>query len=184
MRHLTLRAIPTLALGVVAATIGASRPLHAQSSLTLTPFLGYYRNTDVKSPATAGADLAIYGGPLGIRASGAIPLTGPTDSKKSRGWDGDLDFVVRLIDPSKLGFGLVPYAFGGFGGRTRPDAFQNQVWTPTRSLGGGAQIILTRSLALSAEARVRSTRQLQLDGSRPWRWDSAPEVRVGFMIGH
>ena len=183
MRPLTLRALSTLALGILGAMLGAARPADAQSSLTLTPFIGYYRTTDVKSPTTAGADLTIYGGPLGIRASGALPLSGPTDTKKSRGWDGDLDFVVRLTDPSRLGVGLVPYAFAGFGGRNRPDAFQNQVWTSTRSIGGGAQIVLTRSLALSAEARLRSTRQLQLDGSRPWKFDSAPEVRVGFMLG-
>ena len=182
MRPLTLRAVSMLALGIAGATLGSARPVAAQSSLTLTPFIGYYRSTDVKSPTTAGADLTIYGGQLGIRASGAVPLSGPTDSKKSRGWDGDLDFVLRFANPSSSGAVFVPYAFAGFGGRNRPDAFQNQVWTPTRSIGGGAQIVLTRSLALSAEARLRSTRQLQTDGSRPWKFDGAPEVRVGFMI--
>ena len=184
MRPLTIRAVSTLVLGVAAATLATARPARAQSSVTLTPFIGYYRTTDVKSPTTAGADLALYGGQLGIRASGAVPLSGPTDTKKSRGWDGDLDFVVRLADPSKFGVVLVPYAFAGFGGRNRPDDFQTQRWTPTRSFGGGAQIVLSRSLALSAEARLRSTRQLQPDGSRPWRMDGAPEVRVGFMLGH
>lgn len=184
MRPPAIRVVPMLALGIVAASFAPARRADAQSSLTLTPFIGYYRSTDVKSPTTAGADLTIYGGPLGIRASGALPLSGPVDSKGSRGWDGDLDFVVRLGSPSAGGLGLVPYAFAGFGGRNRPDAFQVQQWTPTRSLGGGAQVVLTRSLALSAEARLRSTRQLQADGSRPWRMDSAPEVRVGFMLGH
>ena len=182
MRPLTLRAVTTIMLGLVGATLGAARRADAQSSLALTPFIGYYRSTDVTSPKTAGADLTLYAGQLGVRASGALPLSGPTDTKGSRGWDGDLDFVVRLANPSTFGVVLVPYAFGGFGGRNRPDAFRTQVWTPTRSFGGGAQIVLARSLALSAEARFRSTRQLQPDGSRPWRMDSAPEVRVGFML--
>lgn len=182
MRSITVRAATMVVVGAVAATSGAARRADAQSSLALTPFIGYYRSTDVKSPTTAGADLTLYGGQLGIRASGALPLSGPTDTKGSRGWDGDLDFVVRLADPAKFGVVLVPYAFGGFGGRNRPDAFRTMQWTPTRSFGGGAHIVLGRSLALSAEARLRSTRQLQPDGSRPWRMDSAPEVRVGFMI--
>lgn len=182
MRPNTIRALSLVAGVVLGATLAAPHRADAQSSLALTPFIGYYRSTDVKSPKTAGADLTLYAGQLGVRASGALPLSGPTDTKGSRGWDGDLDFVVRLADPAKFGVVLVPYAFGGFGGRNRPDALRAMAWTPTRSFGGGAQLVLGRSLALSAEARFRSTRQLQLDGSRPWRMDSAPEVRVGFML--
>ncbi len=181
MRSFGIRGAHLLALGVALAA-GTHR-LAAQSSVALTPFVAYYRAADVSSPTTAGADLAIYGGQLGIRASAAVPVSGPTDRNGSRGWDGDLDFVVRLSSPMSMSTTLVPYVFGGIGGRSRPDAFRVPEWTPTRSFGAGAQLSLTRSLGVSAEARYRMMRTFQPDGTRPWRTDSSPELRVGIVLG-
>lgn len=183
MRSQSMRAASLTALVTVAALGATARAAAAQSSLALTPFVSYYRSTDVASPTTAGADLAIFGGPLGIRGSAAIPVRGPTDRNGSRGWDGDLDFVVRLADPMRTSSAFVPYIFGGIGGRSRPDAFRDPVWTHTRSLGAGAQIALTRSLGFSAEARWRFMRELQTDGTTPWRADNAAEVRIGVSLG-
>lgn len=169
-------------VAALALTAAAALPAAAQQtapSVTLTPFVTYYRSEGVGSPTLAGGELALWAGQFGGRGSLALPLTGPTNADGARGWDGDLDLVVRLGDVTRSDIAFVPYAFAGMGGRTRPDALRNDVWTPTRSYGAGATLSLSRALAISGEARMRRYRNAY-DGS--WDSDNTPEWRFGVVL--
>lgn len=169
--------LAALALVVVAAIPAAAQ--NTAPSVTLTPFVSYYHADGIASPTLAGAELALWAGQFGARGSAALPLSGPTATNGARGWDGDLDLVVRLGDVTRSDIALIPYAFAGIGGRTRPDAFGENRWTSMRSYGAGASLTLSRSLGVSAEARMRSYRDAY-DGT--WTADRVPEWRLGVVL--
>ncbi len=168
--------VPAAAL-VATAALGAG----AQATSSFGPFVAYTSGRSIGSPVTAGAGLALFAGTLGVRGSGAILLDGGRlDASAPLGWDTDADLVMRLGHPGGQSFSLVPYAFTGIGGRSRPNAYTgtNDFWH-TWSYGGGLALGLSHSLQITAEARQRAMRAV---GETQWHSTGGAEVRLGVML--
>lgn len=154
----------------------------AQGSSSFGPFVGYTSGHGITSPVTAGAGIAFFAGALGVRGSGAILLDdrGRLDASAPYGWDTDADLVMRLGRPTGQSFSLVPYAFAGIGGRSRPDSFTGvNDFYHTWSYGGGVALGLSHSLQITGEARQRAMR---VTGETQWHSTGGAELRLGLML--
>lgn len=169
---------------VSAAALVASTTLAAgaQASSSFGPFVAYTSGHTIGAPVAAGAGLTLFAGPLGVRGSGAILMdgNGRLDASAPMGWDTDADLVMRLGRAGGASFSLVPYAFTGVGGRSRPNAFTGtNDFYHTWSYGGGLALGLARSLQITAEARQRAMRAV---GETQWHSTGGAEVRLGLML--
>lgn len=162
-----------LALSAVVATTVA-----AQAVSGFGPFVAYPTGAHFDSPASAGASMTVYNaGIFGLRGSGAILLDGGRlDASAPRGWDVDGDLLLRLGRASSISFSLVPYAFAGLGGRSRPVLGAPNDYSHTWSYGGGVALALSRALEITGEARQRAMRET---GETKWRSAGPTELRLG-----
>lgn len=169
--------IPAAAL--VAGTAAAAA---GQASSSFGPFVAYTSGRSINSPVTAGAGLTLFAGTLGVRGSGAILLDDRShlDASAPHGWDTDADLVMRLGRPASQGFSLVPYAFAGVGGRSRPNSLTGvNDFYHTWSYGGGLALGLSHSLQITGEARQRAMRAT---GETQWHSTGGAELRLGVML--
>lgn len=140
-------------LAVAASSAGAQTRLSTELFIARNGAL-------VPGSSLYGLGLTVSGGPLGLRASGAVAFRATeTEAGESVGieaWTGEVDL---LLQPSILGGGAVvafsPYVFGGIGrlARTDFDGFREQ-WTGV-SYGAGLAVPLSRALGVTAEGRYR-----------------------------
>ncbi len=169
------------------ATVGilalAASSAGAQAASSFGPFVAYTSGRNISTPVTAGAEMALFGsGLFGFRGSGAILLDdrGRLDASAPHGWDVDGDLVLRLGHPGFGSFSLVPYAFTGIGGMSRPDALTGaKDFFHTWSYGGGVSLGLSRSLQITGEARQRAMRAT---GDTQWHSTGGAETRLGLMF--
>ncbi len=169
--------VPATAL-VASVALGAG----AQATSSFGPFVAYTSGRSIGAPVTAGAELALFAGTFGVRGSGAILLDdrGRLDASAPLGWDTDADLVMRLGHPGGQSFSLVPYAFAGIGGRSRPNAYTGtNDFSHTWSYGGGLALGLSHALQITAEARQRAMRAV---GETQWHSTGGAEVRLGVML--
>lgn len=154
----------------------------AQGSSAIGPFVSYTSGHGITSPVTAGAGITLFAGALGVRGSGAILLDdrGHLDASAPHGWDTDADLVLRLGRPGWQSFSLVPYAFTGIGGRSRPNAITGvNDFYHSWSYGGGIALGLSHSIQITGEARQRAMRAI---GETQWHSTGGAEVRFGVML--
>lgn len=169
--------LPAAALAVLAASTAT-----AQASSSFGPFVAYTGGRNISAPVTAGAQMTVFSGLFGIRGSGAILLDDRSrlDASAPNGWDIDGDLVMRLGHAGGASFSLVPYAFTGIGGRSRPDAFTGATdFSHTWSYGGGISLGLSRALQITGEARQRAMRAT---GETQWHSTGGAEIRLGAMF--
>ena len=162
----------------------------AQARLSTELFVAR-NNTLASGTPLYGLGLGFFGGPIGLRASGALAfrteLVDRAEIVKIGAWTGELDL---LLQPAVLGgdrtvFPLAPYVFGGIG-RISGIEFDGSRshWTGA-SYGGGVMVPLTRAFGVSGEARYRlplaealDENSIGLDRSFPRGW----EYRFGLSI--
>ncbi len=176
MRVFSSLCTTTAVLALAASAAGA------QGSSSFGPFVAYTSGHNISTPVTAGAQMALFSGLFGVRGSGAILLDdrGRLDASAPHGWDMDGDLVLRLGHPGFASFSLVPYAFTGIGGMSRPDALTGaKEFYHTWSYGGGVSLGLSRSLQITAEARQRAMRAT---GETQWHSTGGAEMRVGLLF--
>jgi len=174
-------------------TVAASTAA-AQTRLSTELFVA--RNNNLSSGASLyGLGLMLSGGPLGLRASGALNLRTDsedgTDVVRLGAWTGEVDLVLQ---PALFGawerapIAFSPYVFGGLGriSGIEVDGFRSY-WT-SASYGGGASLPLTRAMGVTGEARYRLPLTEALDESNSGFDRSFPrgwEYRFGlsFSLG-
>ena len=178
-----------LRTGVVVAVAASS----AAAQTRLSTELFFARNSVLASGTPLyGLALGLYGGPIGLRASGALAFRTETvnrvDVVRTGAWTGEVDLILR---PAVLGseertvFPFAPYVFGGIGriSGVEVDGFRSH-WTGA-SYGAGLAVPLTRALGVSGEARYRlplaealDENNTDFDRSFPRGW----EYRFGLSI--
>ena len=114
------------------------------------------------STSLYGLGLTVSGGPVGLRASGALGLRAEsvdeTDVIRIGAWTGEVDLVLQ---PSILGISgrsvvaFSPYVFGGVGRISGVEVGGYRSHWTSASYGAGIGIPLTRTLGVSAEGRYR-----------------------------
>jgi cell wall-associated NlpC family hydrolase len=183
----------------------------AAQQLHIAPFTG--RNAGLGGATMVGLGVAAYGGPVGVRLSGAMeagatplgPVFGRERTDGVDAWSGDVDMVV---DGAAMGLrvgGLEPVAFAGVGAHGLRLADGSTAAIPTWSYGLGASLPLTSWLAIDGEARYRMPHESDPDqlpagvaggwelrtglsvrlgrARRPGRAVPAPSGRVGTPVG-
>ncbi len=143
----------------------------AQARLSTELFVA--RNNTLSSGASLyGLGLMLSGGPLGLRASGALNLR--TDSEddvdvlRIGAWTGEVDLVLQ---PALLGaaerapIAFSPYVFGGIGRISGVEVDGSRSFWTGASYGGGVSLPLTRAMGVTGEARYRLPLTEALDES-------------------
>jgi len=178
-----------LRTGVLLAVVAPS--VAAQTRLTTELFVARNSNLAAGTPLY-GLGLTVSGGPLGLRASGAMALrtesTGRTDVLRLGAWTGEVDLMLQpaiLGGAGRTPFAFAPYVFGGLGrvSGIEVDGFRS-IWTGA-SYGAGLGVPLTRALGVSAEGRYRLPLTEALDESNTSFDRSFPrgwEYRFGISI--
>lgn len=175
--------------GVLLAVAASSAA--AQTRLSTELFVA--RNSTLSSGASLyGIGLTLTGGPLGVRASGAVALrsesTDRTDVVRFGAWTGEVDLLLQpaiLAGGDRARLAFAPYVFGGVGriSGIEVDGFRSH-WTGA-SYGAGLALPLTRALGVSAEGRYRLPLAEAIDESNTAFDRSFPrgwEYRFGLSI--
>ena len=133
----------------------------AQTRLSTELFVA--RNNNLSSGASLfGLGLTMAGGPLGIRASGALALrtedVEQTDVVRLGAWTAEVDLMLRpalLGWNDRAGLAFAPYVFGGLGRISGVEVDDSRsIWTGV-SYGAGVELPLTRAFGITGEARYR-----------------------------
>jgi len=135
----------------------------AAAQARLSTELFFARNSTLSSGVPLyGLGLSLAGGPLALRASGAIAFhteeVDQVETVRIGAWTGEVDLVLQ---PAVFGGGgrtlvaFSPYVFGGVGriSGIEVDGYRSR-WTGA-SYGAGLALPLTRALGVSGEARYR-----------------------------
>jgi NlpC/P60 family len=180
---------PTFITALLVSAL-APQAVCGQSVVSAGVYLGYNDALPSSSPVAA-AGATFWFGAIGLRGSGALPLTtdGASGSSVVEGqlteaWTVDGDVILApfeaLVSRRSARGGVSPYLFVGTGAETwhGPDAATSTM--ATWSYGGGISVPLLSPLRLESDARLRRP----LLGSSS-EFDSLPsgwEYRVGFSF--
>lgn len=121
-------------------------------------FFGSFSSSEPVSRTMGGVGLSVVTPILGLRGSGGLGTSswGPAGagSPSDLAWAMDADLLIGSLNTGR-GPGLLPYSFAGIGmmSSAEPSGFTSAV--QTWSYGGGVQVALGRTLALTGEARSR-----------------------------
>jgi len=170
---------------VVAASSAA-----AQSRLSTDLFVSR-NNTLASGTPLYGLGLGLSGGPIGVRASGALAfrteMVRGAEIVKIGAWTGELDLVLRsaLLGGDRTVFAFSPYVFGGVGRISGVEADGSRSHWTGASYGAGVAVPLTRAFGVSGEGRYRlplaealDENSMGFDRSFPRGW----EYRFGLSI--
>ncbi|HEU4565355.1 MAG TPA: C40 family peptidase, partial [Gemmatimonadaceae bacterium] len=188
------RAVAACTLGICAL----AAPLPAQGSWSIGAFIS--RDDALPaSPTLGGIAVTGWGGPLGVRVSGAANIAdragaGGGSSSGIGAWAADADVVlaparsVPLLAAALGGF--APYAFAGIGGHgTRSDGSLDPAAADaarriaTWSYGGGVRRRLLGAVAVEGEGRYRAPMSgdplLSRGNGRGWEYRAGLSVSFG-----
>ncbi|HXJ38645.1 MAG TPA: C40 family peptidase [Bryobacteraceae bacterium] len=124
----------------------------------------FYGALDNAAPVTrtiGGLALSVGTPFVGVRGSGGLGIsslttqsTGINQGPSDMVWATNADLIFGPVN-ARLGEGMMPYAFGGFGleSSAQPSSFTDAI--RTWSYGGGVQLALGRLLSINGEARSR-----------------------------
>ena len=124
----------------------------------------FYGALDNAAPVTrtiGGLALSVGTPFVGVRGSGGLGIsslttqsTGINQGTSDMVWATNADLIFGPVN-ARLGEGMMPYAFGGFGleSSAQPSSFTDAI--RTWSYGGGVQLALGRLLSINGEARSR-----------------------------
>jgi hypothetical protein len=164
----------------------------ATAQTRLSTELFFARNNTLASGTPLyGLGLGLFGGPIGLRASGALAfrteLVDRAETVKIGAWTGEVDL---LLQPAVLGgdhtvFAFSPYVFGGIGRISGIEVDGSRSHWTGASYGAGVSVPLTRAIGVSGEGRYRlplaealDENSLGVDRSFPRGW----EYRFGLSI--
>ena len=170
---------------VVAASSAA-----AQTRLSTDLFFAR-NNTLASGTPLYGLGLGVFGGPIGVRASGALAfrteVVDRAEIVKIGAWTGEVDLILQpalLGGPSTV-FAFAPYVFGGIGRLSGIEVDGTRSHWTGASYGAGVTVPLTRAFGVSGEGRYRlplaeavDENSMGFDRSFPRGW----EYRFGLSI--
>jgi hypothetical protein len=143
--------LPAVALALVAIPAQT----HAQSDLSVGPFLSYFPS--VSTSPLAGLALTLANGPVGFRASGQVSLNRSplgSSSNVTTPWGADADVLLMLGSNTPLRRTLAPFVFAGLG-TTTTDTGMVRAYEKGWSYGAGLLVPLGSALELFGETRYR-----------------------------
>jgi hypothetical protein len=177
-----------LRTGVLLAVAASS----AAAQTRLSTDLFFARNNTLASGTPLyGLGLGLFGGPLGLRGSGAMAfrteVVDRAEVVKIGAWTAEVDLILQpaLLGGERSVFAFAPYVFGGVGriSGIEVDGARSH-WTGA-SYGAGVSVPLTRALGVSGEGRYRlplaealDENSMGIDRSFPRGW----EYRFGLAI--
>ncbi len=177
-----------LRTGVLLAVAASS----AAAQTRVSTDLFFARNNTLASGTPLyGVGLGVFGGPIGLRASGAMAFrTEDLDGAeivKIGAWTGEVDLLLQpaLLGGGRSVFMFAPYVFGGIGRVSGIEVDGARSYWTGASYGAGVTVPLTRALGVSGEGRYRlpvaealDENSLGVDRSFPRGW----EYRLGLSI--
>ena len=177
-----------LRTGVLLAVAASS----AAAQTRMSTDLFFARNNTLASGTPLyGLGLGFFGGPIGVRASGALAfrteVVDRAEIVKIGAWTGEVDLVLQpaLLGGANTVFAFSPYVFAGMGRISGIEVDGSRSHWTGASYGAGVAVPLTRGFGVSGEGRYRLPLAEALDESSLGVNRSFPrgwEYRFGLQI--
>jgi len=162
----------------------------AQARLSTELFVAR-NNTLASGTSLYGVGLGFFGGPIGVRASGALAfrteVVDRSEIVKIGAWTSEVDLVLQpaVLGGERTVFPFAPYVFGGIGRISGIEVDGSRSHWTGASYGAGVAVPLTRAFGVSGEGRYRLPLAEALDENSTGYDRSFPrgwEYRFGLSI--